>query len=223
MKKTAVVAGMIAVVVFVMGASAYLILTSDRTGPEILIQGNDDLLYRTGMEDSKLLDHMKAIDKKDGDVTDSLIIESVELDSDGTSAEVTYAAMDRHYNVTKLKRSLTVALDTPEASVPIQPAEQSPEEEPVNAEENVPKSPEGSPQIWLNEHEVSLPLGSKFNVLRYVEDIQDDKDDRDSLYGDIQVDGSVDVHTTGVYELSYYVIDSDGNRSNAEILRVTVQ
>ena len=60
-------------------------------------------------------------------------------------------------------------------------------------------------------------------MLKYVEDIQDDDDDRDALYRDIQVSGEVDVNTAGIYELSYYVTDSDGNQSNIEVLKVTVQ
>lgn len=222
MKKTVVFAGIIVVITCIIGASAYLILSSDRTGPEILVEENGDLLYRPGMEDSELLDGVKAIDKKDGDVTDSLIIESVEPDREGISAEVTYVAMDSHHNVTKLKRSFAVADDTVEVSVPIEP-DPVLSEESDEPEEDVAQLPAENPRIWLNEHEILLPVGSKFNVLRYVEDIQDDQDDRDALYRDIQVDGEVDVNTAGIYELSYYVTDSDGNQSNIEVLKVTVQ
>lgn len=222
MKKTAVFAGMIVVIACIIGASAYLILSSDRTGPEILLEENEDLLYRADMEDSELLDGVKAIDKKDGDVTDSLMIESVEVNRKGISAEVTYVAMDSSHNVTKLKRSFAVADDTVEVSVPIEPAPVL-SEEPDTPEENVPQLPAENPRIWLNEQEVFLPIGSKFNVLRYVEDIQDDRDDRDALYRDIQVSGEIDVNTAGIYELSYYVTDSDGNQSNIEVLKVTVQ
>lgn len=227
MKKTAVIAGIIAVVTCIMGASAYLILSSDRTGPEIFIEENGNLLYRAGMENSELLDGVKATDKKDGDVTDSLIVESVVVDRAGLSAEVTYVAMDSRHNVTKLKRSLAVAddageEDTVEVSLPIEPTPVS-QEETNDPEETVSQLPAENPRIRLNEHEVLLPLGSKFNVLKYVEDIQDDDDDRDALYRDIQVSGEVDVNTAGIYELSYYVTDSDGNQSNIEVLKVTVQ
>ena len=55
-----------------------------------------------------------------------------------------------------------------------------------------------------------------------MEEISDDADDRNSLFRNIQVEGEVDVSAEGTYELTYFVVDSDGNRSNEEVMTVTV-
>ena len=56
-----------------------------------------------------------------------------------------------------------------------------------------------------------------------MEEISDDADDRNSLFRNIQVEGEVDVSAEGTYELTYFVVDSDGNNSNAAQLKVTVR
>ena len=48
-------------------------------------------------------------------------------------------------------------------------------------------------------------------------------DDRSWLFQHIQVAGEVNSYTPGVYEMIYYVIDSDGNQSNEAKLTVTVE
>ncbi|HIV16366.1 MAG TPA: DUF5011 domain-containing protein [Candidatus Alectryocaccobium stercorigallinarum] len=82
--------------------------------------------------------------------------------------------------------------------------------------------PAGAPRMYLTEYAVSIPVGTEFNSLGYVEDIQDDLDLRDELFTKIQITGNVDITTPGTYELFYYVIDNDGNTSNQARLSVTV-
>ena len=69
---------------------------------------------------------------------------------------------------------------------------------------------------------MTISVGEEFNKLSWVEDITDDKDDRSRLFRDIRVEGDVNRNEPGTYELAYYAADSDGNRSNREILTVTV-
>lgn len=80
-----------------------------------------------------------------------------------------------------------------------------------------------APRLYLSQYALTLSTGSDFNALTYVEDIVDDTDSRDDLFRQIQIYGSADTQTPGVYELTYYVNDSDGNRSNEAVLVVTVE
>lgn len=80
-----------------------------------------------------------------------------------------------------------------------------------------------APRMYLSQYAVTIPAGSDFNALGYVEDITDDADSRDDLYRQIQISGEADMQTPGVYELYFYVNDSDGNTSNQARLSVTVQ
>ena len=73
------------------------------------------------------------------------------------------------------------------------------------------------------QYEEKLVAGSDFNVLSYVKEITDDVDDRSWLFQHIQVSGEVNTYIPGVYQLIYYVIDSDGNQSNEALLTVTVE
>lgn len=62
------------------------------------------------------------------------------------------------------------------------------------------------------------------NRIAFVESITDDKDAKESLFRQIQITGDdLDVNTAGTYVLTYYVVDSDGNRSNEADLTITVE
>lgn len=80
-------------------------LRTDTAAPEILIE--EQLLELSTLEPrSALLQGVSARDNKDGDVTDSLVVESVHmLRGDGT-VMVTYAAFDKAGNVAKQQREV---------------------------------------------------------------------------------------------------------------------
>lgn len=75
---------------------------ADKTGPEIRY-GNESLVYHEGMSDSELLEGVTAFDEKDGDVTDSLAVESAYPVEDG-QVVVVYVAKDKSNNITKSKQ-----------------------------------------------------------------------------------------------------------------------
>lgn len=87
------------------GYRALARLRADNTPPEI--QMEQGLLELSALEPrSALLQGVTARDKRDGDVTDSLVVESVRmLRSDGT-VTVTYAAFDKTGNVAKQSREV---------------------------------------------------------------------------------------------------------------------
>lgn len=94
----------LAVLIFV-GYNLYVDFTSDTKGPEIHVP--EEILELT-VEDPQtaLLQGITARDNRDGDVTDSVIVENVYGITDENVVTVTYAAFDRSGNVTKATRQV---------------------------------------------------------------------------------------------------------------------
>lgn len=236
----------------VVGGSGALFITRDKTGPKIIVSEDREIAYGTDSDKTVLLDGVTAIDEKDGDVSDSLRVESVQNNEDG-SLEVTYSAVDDSNNVTKLtckvetlnqKNSDEDAQEeTTEASEENQEENQentqqdeedkeAQNQEEANQEEvddsnsdtdaAIAALPEGSPQLRLSTHQVDLQVGASFQYVDYIESISDDKDEINELYRKIYLTGEVNTSQAGNYEISYYVTDSDKNQSNIEKLTVTV-
>lgn len=91
-------------------AAVIVILTmrvrGDRTAPEIQFT-ETDFIYDISEDDpSKLLQGVIALDRKDGDVSRSLVVESVVPRNDGESAVVSYVASDSSNNVVKVYRTV---------------------------------------------------------------------------------------------------------------------
>ena len=80
-------------------------IVGDQTGPEFHMDTN---LVEVSVKDKeeKLLDEMTAVDVKDGDVTDSIIVEAVSPFTGTGHRIVTYAAFDSDNHVTHAKREL---------------------------------------------------------------------------------------------------------------------
>lgn len=77
----------------------------DRVGPVVTI---DEGLLEISVEDEKeaLMQGIHAVDDRDGDVSASLLVESIYGISDDNVTTVTYAAFDRAGNVTKVQRQV---------------------------------------------------------------------------------------------------------------------
>lgn len=99
----------------------------------------------------------------------------------------------------------------------------SDEEDEPDALSDSSDSPE-SPVIVLKQSTVTIKRGESVNRISYVESITDDKDDKDTLWKQIQIVGDTfDSSTSGTYEQIYYVVDSDGNKSNEAKLTIVVE
>ena len=228
----------------VVGGSGALFITRDKTGPKIIVSEDRKIAYSTDSDKTVLLDGVTAIDEKDGDVSDSLRVESVRNNEDG-SLEVTYSAVDDSNNVTKLTCKVgTLNQENSDEDAKEENTEASEENQEENQEntqqdeedkeaqsqeeanqEEVDDSdsdtdaaiaalPEGSPQLRLSTHQVDLQVGASFQYMDYIE--------RNELYRKIYLTGEVNTSQAGNYEISYYVTDSDKNQSNIEKLTVTV-
>ena len=249
MKKSKIGAGLLVIITAAaVGVSTVIYLSKDREGPVISYDESQQAVYYEGITDEELLKGVSAVDDRDGDVSDTLQVEKVNELAEG--AVVTYVAMDSRYNVTKEERLMSLgsgnaetapeAEPTPEgtetAATPEPTAEPTPQATPApteapadeeaqrtqQMEAEIAALPAGSPALRLSQHVLSIPAGSEFNQLAYVDSITDDVDSSDFLYTQIQITGTVDTAVPGTYTLTYYVFDSDGNSSNEDVLEVTV-
>lgn len=86
-------------------------MEKDTDGPVITMKKES---IKASIEDSdkKLLKGIKAQDEKDGDVSDSLIIESMQMGEDG-NCTITCAAFDKSNNVSKASRTVVFKDYTP--------------------------------------------------------------------------------------------------------------
>lgn len=85
----------------------YLYVSRDREPPTIYCAEETAPLY-TG-DDAALLSGMHAVDTRDGDVTDTLVIDTVRIKSDGRHALVRYAARDHSGNLAGYTREVACA------------------------------------------------------------------------------------------------------------------
>ena len=99
MKRSKILMIAAAAALLILLITAVAILKGDGTGPSITIPSGIE--YHKGMSDSELLNGVTAEDSKDGDVSDTLIVESVIILSSGDSVKITYAAKDKHNNITQ--------------------------------------------------------------------------------------------------------------------------
>ena len=215
----------------------------DRNGPEISVP-QEEITYVAGTDTSALLNGVTAQDDRDGDVTDTVTIESIIPNADQTGASVVYVAKDSKNNVTKETRTILYSTDANQAAAQAAAeqvaADQAAAEQAAQGDaagESAQTTDDGaaqneaaiaalsaeSPRFYLTQYSVELERGAELNELSYVQDISDDEDSRDELYQGIRISGEVDTNTPGEYTLEYHVVDSDGNNSNAAQLRVTVK
>lgn len=215
----------------------------DRNGPEISVP-QEEITYVAGTDTSALLNGVTAQDDRDGDVTDTVTIESIIPNANQTAASVVYVAKDSKNNVTKETRTILYSTDANQAAAQAAAeqvaADQAAAEQAAQGDaagESAQTTDDGaaqneaaiaalsaeSPRFYLTQYSVELERGAELNELSYVQDISDDEDSRDELYQGIRISGEVDTNTPGEYTLEYHVVDSDGNNSNVAQLRVTVK
>lgn len=77
------------------------ILTEDNEAPNIVFD-SEEITYIKGEDMRCLLEHVKAFDEIDGDVTETLMVESISLLSEGDEAKVVFVAKDSRNNIGKV-------------------------------------------------------------------------------------------------------------------------
>ena len=92
---------MAAVAIGATGILGWLYMRLDRKGPEITIAESKKNSYTSDMTTEDLLEGVKAVDKRDGDVSASLTVENVYPNEKGDEVTVVYVAKDNSNNVTR--------------------------------------------------------------------------------------------------------------------------
>ena len=250
--KKGILAGLIVLCLALFAGTAAVMVTGDRKGPEIAVPSGADVTYEEGSDTALLLEGVTATDDRDGDVTDSVIIENIFPNDDRTGASVIYAAKDSHNNVTKVTRRVNYKaagdVAAPEENTETDGSDAAPAENAeaegsdaapaaeeaqqndtegvkneANAKMEIEALPSKSPRMYLNTYETTVKAGSELDKISYIKEITDDADSQKTLFAEIQVDGEVDTATPGDYTLTYHVTDSNGNQSNMAVLTVHVQ
>lgn len=232
------------IVCLALGAfTVFLRFSEDKEAPEIRFQ-DDEIMFVQGEDDNVLLEGVTAVDNQDGDVTQSLVVEKVCPSEDGNTAIVVYVARDKSNNITKENRIVMYQKNENEEAVSEPEAAPDDNVEDVTAEPSteeitvpevtatpIPEEsledlnlPAGSPRIKLRETSVTIPRGTLVDRMSYIESVTDDLDAEDSLWRSISITGdTLDSNVPGTYNLIYFVVDTNGNKSNEATLTITVQ
>lgn len=247
--KKSIIAIMVLLCLGLGGFLGFMLVSEDKKAPEIQFQDNE-IVYTAGDSYDGLLGGVTAMDNIDGDVTESLVVESVYPNEDGTTATVVYVARDTSNNIGKATKKIfyqttenqdfdseeeadeskqETVTEQEKTAVPTPAATQEPsvtpevEDEVDDSEEEDAFSSE-NPKITLTTDRVVIRKGETINRIAYVESVTDDKDSRETLYRRIEIQGDTfNKDEEGTYEQIYYVIDTDGNRSNEAKLTIVVQ
>lgn len=234
--KTRIVIYLAIVTIMLTVISVFVYLQQDHTSPEIDVPGGG-ITYIEGEEDAVLLAGVKARDDVDGDLSSEIRIYDVAVLENGQQALVTYAVYDKSNNLGKATRMVNYEASKTEAKKPEESTEEASSEEDTEevntetaTEASVPEGYEdpemvstGAPVIKLNTHEVHIEADGDFYTMDYVEDAVDDKDSKEYLYDNMFLDSVYDKSKKGTYELIYFCVDSDGNRSNSAKLKLYVE
>ena len=244
----------------------FLYLGKDRT-PPVISFGENPVSYEEGMDEELLLQGVTAVDEKDGDVSDSLLVEKI-AGTNGKEVIVTYVARDSANNVGKASRMFTTTGSNEEADVlPVMgegleegkgteesgmsesetedegesssEAEEDRDEEEgddANGENTVDngrqekqgergEEPQAGPNpvLVMNGDVVNTKMGTAPNWGQVIAAMSDDKDDYNTLYNNLKLEGHVDLNAAGEYPVRLYTVDSDGNRSEVRNLVVKVE
>ena len=243
-KKIVAVVGAIDVVLLVVCLVLYM--GKDRKGPEIFFDEEKQIEYAEGMDEALLLEGVTAVDEKDGDVSDSLLVEKV-AGTNGKEVIVTYVARDGANNVGKASRAFTVVGsyggrdilpveeetfetgDMPGTEGATETETESDEEGSSGEEEgqdenqgegnNVGEQADPNPVLVLNAEMIETKKGVAPNWNEVIETMSDDKDDYNTLYNNLKLEGQVKLNEEGEYPVTLY---TDGNRSDVRNLVVKV-
>ena len=246
-KKIVAVVGAIDVVLLVVCLVLYM--GKDRKGPEIFFDKEKQIEYAEGIDEELLLEGVTAVDEKDGDVSDSLLVEKV-AGTNGKEVIVTYVARDGANNVGKASRAFTVVgsysggdiLPVEEETFEtgdISGTENTTETETKSNEEGNSGEEEGqdenqgegnnegepvgpNPILVLNADMIETKKGVAPNWNEVIETMSDDKDDYNTLYNNLKLEGQVKLNEEGEYPVTLYTVDTDGNRSEVRNLVVKV-
>ena len=205
------------------GAGYMTYKNQDRTAPEIKVDQSEKIAYTEGEDYGKLLEGVTAQDNKDGDLTSEVFVEKV-VPVSKKKAVVYYGVTDKAKNVGTASREVTYQAAEGSDAVEETAQDTAAADEQSADQQSAALQPNGTrPAMKLAEEAKTIARGTSFNALNEVTDAVDDKDDRDTLFRGLHIDGNYNVNQAGTYTLQYYVQDSDGNTSDPITFTLTVQ
>ena len=205
------------------GAGYMTYKNQDRTAPEIKVDQSEKIAYTEGEDYGKLLEGVTAQDNKDGDLTSEVFVEKV-VPVSKKKAVVYYGVTDKAKNVGTASREVTYQAAEGSDAVEETAQDTAAADEQSADQQSAALQPNGTrPAMKLAEDAKTIARGTAFNALNEVTDAVDDKDDRDTLFRGLHIDGNYNVNQAGTYTLQYYVQDSDGNTSDPITFTLTVQ
>ena len=207
-------------------------MTRDTKAPVISVP-TEMITYEEGSDKTLLLAGVTATDDRDGDVTANVRIYDIAVMEDGHSAQIIYAAYDSSYNLGK--RFRTVGYKPARKNVDmtdemydiisddIDVANKSTTEVTTEATTEATTEEVTFPYITLTSDSKSINVGEDFDPMSVIDEVEDDNDDRNSLFNRIDLEGEFDTNSAGTYNLIYSVRDSEGNRSKEVKFTLTVK
>ena len=205
------------------GAGYMTYKNQDRTAPKIKVDQSEKIAYTEGEDYGKLLEGVTAQDDKDGDLTSEVFVEKV-VPVSKKKAVVYYGVTDKAKNVGTASREVTYqAAEGSDAAEETAQDAAAADEQSTDQQSGVLQPNGTRPAMKLAEEAKTIARGTSFNALNEVTDAVDDKDDRDTLFRGLHIDGNYNVNQAGTYTLQYYVQDSDGNTSDPITFTLTVQ
>ena len=205
------------------GAGYMTYKNQDRTAPEIKVDQSKKIAYTEGEDYGKLLEGVTAQDDKDGDLTSEVFVEKV-VPVSKKKAVVYYGVTDKAKNVGTASREVTYQAAEESDAAEETAQDTAAADQQSTDQQSAALQPNGTrPAMKLAEEAKTIARGTSFNALNEVTDAVDDKDDRDTLFRGLHIDGNYNVNQAGTYTLQYYVQDSDGNTSDPITFTLTVQ
>lgn len=219
-----VVTGLLAAGCIALAGAGYMTYKNqDRTAPEIKVDQSEKIAYTEGEDYGKLLEGVTAQDDKDGDLTSEVFVEKV-VPVSKKKAVVYYGVTDKAKNVGTASREVTYQAAEGSDAAEETAQDAAAADEQSTDQQSAALQPNGTrPAMKLAEEAKTIARGTSFNALNEVTDAVDDKDDRDTLFRGLHIDGNYNVNQVGTYTLQYYVQDSDGNTSDPITFTLTVQ
>ncbi len=207
-----------------LGGLVFWLRLQQDTEPPVILFPEEMISYEEGADRAPLLEGVYATDEVDGDVSDTLFVESVIPLQDGERAKVIYYAKDHSNNVAKVERvvNYTPEMETETETESETESESEFETESESETETETEKPGENPRISLTTDYATVSRSRGYDLFSFVKDIQDDVDDEDWLWGQIHIAGKNDIAGPGVYELIYSVVDREGHPSNDAKLTLTV-
>lgn len=219
MKERTITISLIIACIFFMGVSVLIYLGQDHKAPQISINTQEKITYTEGDDESTLLKGVSAKDNRDGDVTKQVFVDRI-ISVGKKKAVVYYAVMDKKNNVGVAKRKITCLTGDDNSDGESGQADSG---EASQMEVSSPNTDAESPSLTLTAQTKTIKAGESFDPSSMVIDVTDDKDDKNTLYRHLYIDGDYDVNTAGTYEIRYYVTDSDNHTSEPINFTLIVQ